>query len=408
MTIDLQAPVRLVNDLHMLTGLTIAYGDAEHHESMSVGLQREIFESNGRFESKEQPITERTIYDLASLTKLFTCVSVFLLLENRVIRMTDCIGALDPRFKHLKDISVYDCLCYRAALQSPQRIDAQPNAELAEKQVFEIFPSLKARTKIYSDMNALVLKYVIEAVSQQRYIDFLQEHLLGPLNMAETWGAVPPDRRDDCMNYNYEHSIIGGQYRINRQVPQGTVHDPKARILDRGDGNTSGHAGLFSTKDDMIRFAQGLLSGKVISQSSLGTIGINRTGCLKQNGEYRQYMGFLCFSKSAVPRLSEVPLWMGEKAFGLSGYTGNHIAVDPELGVFDLLLGNRCHHRLSTILPAEDASILSLHADGSGAVDWPGGRRVYSSYQYVYLKDKLIHEPIYRRMCSLGWINAGR
>lgn len=402
----LPSPAKLVNDLHMLTGLTLAYGDAQRSESFSVGLKSEVCESEGRFAIRQQPITEHTVYDLASLTKLFTCVSVFILLEKRAVSMTDCIGRIDQRFKYLKDVSLYDLLCYRAVLKSPERIDTQPSADEAEEQVFHTFLSSAPQAKIYSDMNALVLRYLIEAVSRKRYIDFLKENIFDPLSMQETWGAVPENRRSDCMNYNYEHCIINGQYRINSTVPEGVAHDPKARALYRDDGNVAGHAGLFSTKDDMVRFAQGLLAGKLISRETLSMIGLNRTGHLKTDGEYRQYMGFLCFSKSAVPRLSEVPLWMGKHAFALSGYTGNHIAIDPDAGVFDLLLGNRCHNRLSTVLPDQDVRRLDLNQNGSGAVKWPDGRRVYSSYKYVYLKDRLIHEPVFQRMKALGWIDA--
>ncbi len=406
MTPDLKGPERLVHDLHMLTGFTLAYGDAQRSESVSIGLRSEVNESDGRFAIRQQPITEHTVYDLASLTKLFTCVAVFILLENREVAMTDCIGRMDARFRRLQDVSLHDVLCYRAVLKSPERIDAQPNADMAEKQVFDIFASSAPQAKIYSDMNALALKYLIEAVSKKRYIDFLKDYIFMPLSMSETWGTVPEERLTDCMNYNYEHCIINGQHRVSLKVPEGTAHDPKARILSRGDGNVSGHAGLFSTKGDMVRFAQGLLSGKIIPHETLGAIGINRTGHLKPDGEYRQYMGFLCFSKSAVPRLSEVPLWMGKRAFALSGYTGNHIAIDPDMGVFDLLLGNRCHNRLSTVLPDQSVCRLPLKKDGSGAVVWPDGRKVYSSYKYVYLKDQLIHGPVYQRMKALGWIDG--
>lgn len=400
----LHAPARLVDELHMLTGLTLAYGSADAHEAFSVGLAREVLLNGRQFVPAPTPITERTVYDLASLTKLFTCVSVFLLLEKRDLRMTDCVGRIDPRFRRLRDTSLYDLLCYRAILKSPQRIDAQASAAEAEAQVFSTYVSPVPQTKIYSDMNALVLKYLIEAVTGVPYIDFLRSSIFEPLNMRETWGKVPADRLADCMDYNYEHCIINGQYRISRHVLPGTAHDPKARALDKGEGNPCGHAGLFSTRDDMVRFAQGLLSGKLLSVQSLALLGVNRTGSLKTDGGYRQYMGFLAFSKSAVPRLSEVPLWMGKNAFALSGYTGNHIAIDPDKGVFDLLLGNRCHHRLSTVLPDRDAGALPLADDGSGLVKWPDGHSVYSSYKYVYLKDQFIHAPVLVRLKQLGWI----
>lgn len=404
----LTIPATLVQEKRMLTGFSLSYGNSRQHERFSVGLRCEVEESqNGRFSIRELPVTDSTVFDLASLTKLFTCVSALMLMEQRALRMTDCVGRADPRFPFLGDVSVYDLLTYRAILKSPERVDAQSTPEQAEKMVFATAPSSAAQQKIYSDMNALVLKYVIEAVTGLRYIDFLKRHVFAPLEMRETWGKVPDERRADCVNYNYEHMIVKGQHRVSHHVVPACPHDPKARALSRDDGNTSGHAGLFSTMGDMVRFAQGLLQGRLIRVTTLRSIGLNRTGHLQTDGTYRQYMGLLCFSKSAVPRLSEVPMWMGKRAFGLSGYTGNHIAVDPDLDAFDILLGNRCHNRVSAVAPESEARALGLAEDGSGAVAWPDGRTVWSSHKYVYLKDRLIHEPVYRRLKQLQWLPTG-
>ena len=92
----------------------------------------------------------------------------------------------------------------------------------------------------------------------------------------------------------------------------------------------------------------------------------------------------LCFSKSPVARLSEVPSFMGLRAFALAGYTGNHLAIDPDLGVFDLFLGNRCHNRVSLVQPEEAAVSLGLSDQGDGQVLWPDGRPAASSFRYVY------------------------
>ena len=178
-------------------------------------------------------------------------------------------------------------------------------------------------------------------------------------------------------------------------------------MLSENGENLSGHAGLFSTSGDMCQFAMGLLSGTILPENMVNLIGQNRTGRIGE-GRYRQYMGLICFSKSPVRRLSEVPPWMGERAFALSGYTGNHIAIDPELGVFDLFLGNRCHNRLSLVEPPGAAADLGLSEDGSGEVMWPDGRRVKSSFQYVHHKDAMLHAPVYGCLKAAGLIGPGR
>jgi CubicO group peptidase (beta-lactamase class C family) len=184
----------------------------------------------------------------------------------------------------------------------------------------------------------------------------------------------------------------------------GLPHDPKARLLGRGGRSLTGHAGLFSTAEDMCRFACGLLSGKLLPLGVLRQVGKNRTGH-SLPGDYRQYLGQLCFSKSPVKKLSEVPSFMGERAFALSGYTGNHLAIDPDLGVFDLFLGNRCHFRLSQVKPEKAEAFLGLSDSGAGQVNWPGGYQVKSSVRYVYQKDSLLHAPVLACLHARGWID---
>ncbi len=394
----------LVNKLHMLSCMGIAFGNSDNATSYITGNQSEIILTDDGFKRDIRPLTENSIYDLASLTKLFTLISLVMLLEARQLRMTDTVGCIDSRFTRLRDTTIYDVVTYQALLKSPARIDRQINREEAEKQLFLTYQSNSKQDRIYSDMNALVLQYVIEKTSNLSLIEFLQRYVFEPLHMLDTWGKVPEHALTRCVNYNYEHTVVNACYSINKNVMPGTPHDPKARILTQGTDNICGHAGLFSTLPDMVRFAHGLLRGKLISPRSLALIGKNKTGHLKPDGTYRQYMGLLCFSKSILPRRSEVPLWMGKRAFALSGYTGNHIAFDPDLGVFDLLLGNRCHNRVSLIHPSEDESQFSLDDNGSGVITWPDGREVYSSHKYVYLKDQLLHNPIYELMRLKGWV----
>lgn len=406
---DINRPMfALCDRLHMLTGMALAWGDKTHAETAFTGLRREIVRENGVVKDAPLPVTESTVYDLASLTKLFTAVSVLMLMERRLLSMTDTMGRVDGRFSALNNTSVFDIMTYLACLQTPERIDRQRDARQAESMVFKTYEAKHAPgAKIYSDMNALVLKYAVETVSGQSYGDFLQKNIFDALGMNNTWARVPEDRLRDCVDYSGEHRVLGGKYIVMGNIPLGTPHDPKAAVLSRL-GGPAGHAGLFSTIGDMVLFAQGLLGGKLISRETLSLIGLDRTGILRPDGAYRQFMGLLCFSKSRVPRLSEVPQWMSGSAFGLSGYTGNHIAIDPELQVFDIQLGNRCHNRVSVIEPEISGIVGGLDENMAGMIAWPDGRKVYSSYRYVYLKDRTIHEPVYRRLSQLGWLNGGR
>ena len=396
----------LVEGMRMLTGMAVAYGTRDDYQTACVGSIQEVAWSEEAFVPCMRPIRDDTLYDLASLTKLFTLISVMQLVENKSISLTDPFGAIDSRFPYLRNVPVRDILCYEAVLKTPQRVDQQPDRASALEQVFQTCLCPVEGPRLYSDMNALLLKYIVETVSGLCFYDYLAQNILQPSGMTETYSAVPEGRLSDCACYNFEHRILGDQYHLRIDAPAGVPHDPKAQILSDGGHDLCGHAGLFSTMADMIKLCQALLSHKLLSQETLLEIGTNRTGRIGEDGSYRQYLGYLCFVKSPLQRFSEVPQWMGSHAFGLSGFTGNHIAIDPESGIFDLFLGNRCHNRVSIIQPPEgkDVTGYGVTKEGEGMVDWVDGRKVQSSFLYIHQKDKKLHGPIREHMLELGWL----
>lgn len=392
----------LVGELGMLTGLSVSYGTAQDAISLHTGFAREKTKIGDGILPSPLPVTQDTVYDLASLTKLFTLVCVLQLVHSGNLRLSDSIAYLDPRFLHLGACTIADCLCYLANLQTEKRLDQCTDPEQAESLLFETRQAPLPKGRLYSDMNALVLGYVVEAVSGLDLYTYIKRYILQPLGMHNTWVKVPGERQGDLMDYNCEHRHINGAWQIFDGVRPGLPHDPKARLLGRDGQRLLGHAGLFSTAGDMCMFAQGLLSGRLLPLEILQQIGINRTGW-NHPGEYRQYLGQLCFAKSPVKKLSEVPSFMGETAFALSGYTGNHIAFDPDLGVFDLFLGNRCHFRLSQVKPETAETALGLSQNGAGTVKSPGGYTINSSVRYVHQKDDMLHSPVFGCLTARGW-----
>lgn len=404
--LDLQSSLqKLTADLGMLCGLSLSYGNVTASETLCEGFAQEALWQDGLFIKAEKPVTLHSLYDLASLTKLFTLVTVLQLIQKGKLHFEDIVGCLDKRFVKLGDTKLSDILSYQAVLRSPERIDSQPDAETAQRQIFLISRFLGPEpVKLYSDMNAMVLKYLIEQVSGYSYEDYLQKYIFSVLGMKDTFSIVPEDRLSNCLNYNYEHKILNENYILNKDTQPGIVHDPKARMMVKGGKGLPGHAGLFSTAQDMIYFVQGLLRGDLLHKKLLLEIGENRTG-FNEPGRYRQYLGYLCFSKNPVQYFSEVPQWMGSCSFGLAGYTGNHLAIDPESHVFDLMLGNRCHMRVSQIEPSSQAAEeYHLSPDGAGLIKWPDKRLVKSSFSYIHQKDTLIHLPVYHQLKQRGWL----
>lgn len=396
----------LCDDSRMLSGICVAYGTKDAHESALYGASCQLSLGPGGFSPDSRPLKMNSLFDLASLTKLFTATLTMMLVERGKLRLDECVGEIDPRFVHLRDVSVFDVLSFRACLRTPGRIDDAPTREEALCRLFCAQRVPAPAVRLYSDINAMVVKYIVEARSGMTFSDAIRELILLPSGMQNTYAFVPESERSRCVCYNYEHRIQRSRWILRADTPPGAPHDPKALLLSMGGRDLCGHAGLFSTCEDMTRFARALLSGELIRLDSLRAIGQNRTGIPHGDGTYRQYLGFLCFSKHPHQHLSEVPEWMGENSVGLSGFTGNHLSLDPDRGRFVLFLGNRCHGRVSSILPAQGKTLgdYGLSEDGTGLVRWPDGRLVPSSARYVYFKDARLHAPIAGRMHELGWL----
>ncbi len=364
----------------IMSGLSVACGTKDWAETAMGG----------------ENIREETVFDLASLTKLFTLVCTMKLREEGRLDLSRSAFSYDPRFPGLRDLSLQEMISFRKSLQTPGRIDGAEDRQEAERRLFAVRDDGPSGKRAYSDIPAMVMKYVLESAAGQPFFECVRERVLIPAGMHHTWARVPENRRRDCQTYRREHRIENGKMILREGTPAGVPHDPKAAVLQGDSGDLCGHAGLFSTIGDMIRFCQSLLRGDLLSADSLAEIAVNRTGRRLPDGTYTQYLGYLCYLKHPDQYFSEVPVYMGGSAFGLAGFTGNHAVIDPEKGIFSLYLGNRVSDRLTVLIPGEgkEYSDYGLRKDGLGTFRWPDGETVLSSVNYVHQKDSHFHNAV--------------
>lgn len=373
-------------ETNMLASMSIACGTAEVVHTAMGGIQS----MDGKAVGAE------TIYDLASLTKLLTGMLVMRLREEGLLDLQAPVTRYAPFFSALDSISVDQVLGFEVALLTPQRVDAQPDAEEGRRMFFAIEPRDVGTGRAYSDMHAMVLKHVIEGAAGQRYMDVLKTRILQPLGMTRTFCRVPDELRHLCASFDREHRIEQGRYLLREGIAPGTPHDPKARLLNRDGDDCPGHAGLFSTTGDMTAFCQAVLRGNVIGRASLDYMARNRTGRRLPDGSWTQFLGSQCYVKHPDQYFSEIPVYETEKAIGVSGFTGHHLSIDPGRGVFALYLGNRVLNRLTVLVPEKGKTLTDYGLDesGRGCVLWPDGRRVDSSVHYVHQKDAHFHNEV--------------
>ena len=367
-------------ETEIMSGLTVACGAGSRTEWAEDG----------------EDIRETTVYDLASVTKLFTGLASMRLRELGKLDFSRPANAYDPRFEKLGDVSVWQLLTFAANLQTPGRIDACPDRESALRCLFGAENAGSPGRRPYSDIPAMVMKYVIEAASGLPFYETVKRLILEPAGMTETWAAVPEERLADCQSYAGEYRIEKEKHILRTGPDQGIPHDPKAGILQGRSGDLCGHAGLFSTRPDLIRFCRAVLGERIVSGASLREMAVNRTGRKMPDGTWSQFLGILCYVRHPNQYFSEIPEYMGAQAFGIGGFTGNHLSLDPETDRFTIFLGNRVLNRLTVLLPEEGKTLTDygLREDGVGRILRDDGVWVPSSVQYVHQKDAHLHSVI--------------
>src|SRR5699024_633525 len=182
---------------------------------------------------------------------------------------------------------------------------------------------------IYSDLGFIILYQLIENVTQTAFEQFVDEVIFSPLEMNAT-GFNPS---------NDAHKFAAKEYskQLN-DYKKGIVHDENAETM----GGISGHAGLFSTINDLENFASmvennGVFNGKTIL--SAATLNLSKRNFTPFASEYRG-LGWILNNQihSSCGNL------FSEKSYGHTGFTGTSIWFDPDIKLHVILLTNRVHY----------------------------------------------------------------
>jgi CubicO group peptidase (beta-lactamase class C family) len=174
---------------------------------------------------------------------------------------------------------------------------------------------------VYSDLNGMLLGWVIERVTGQSLNGFTAERVFGPLGMERTLYAPPGELRSLI--------VPVGLWRGN--VIAGELHDQNAVRL----GGVSGHAGLYSTGKDLALFAQAMLRAGNLER------GILRSGVVRhftRRGAGNRALGW---EMRDTTKTENTGSRLSAATYGHTGYTGTSLWIDPEQDIFVLLLTNR-------------------------------------------------------------------
>lgn len=277
---------------------------------------------------KKVAMTNDTLFDLASLTKpIATATSIMTLIEKGKLNLDDRVAKYIPEFsaEGKEQVTIRQLLTHQSGLIADNSLrDYAQGPEEAYRRINALKLTAAESPKFtYSDVGFIVLGRVVEVVSGSSLHEYSQQTLFKPLGMSDT-GYLP--RRE------LKQRAAVTEKRDGRWM-QGEVHDPRAFAL----GGVAGHAGLFSTAEDLAAFAAAMLvvgDNAVLKSETMNLM----TADTKTSGGIRG----LGWDKKSVYSSNRGDL-LTPKAFGHGGFTGTAIWIDPGQDLFVIFLSNRVH-----------------------------------------------------------------
>ena len=308
----------------LVPGLTTGIKDAK------VGT--EIYTYSGKTKENGEKVDEYTRFDIASVTKLFTTTLALKLSEEGKFSLDRLVSSYKGgKYKYL-NIPAEEMAKYYYELRTPGRLDDvfsknELNKRLSETSV------VKEKTFVYSDIPFIILKDIIPDSDE-----YFKKYFNDEMKMLNT-------------SYDYFGFLTGGE-----EDELNMVHDPKARVMERY-GINPGHAGVFSTSRDLVKFSDALRNG-FLSDNSLKkmiTPVVKTPMLLDENGNpimkrdkngnaiepinILRAMGVQIKHPEGI-RVSDFPLSVSDTAFVMTGFTGSHMVVDLKNGLTTNILAN--------------------------------------------------------------------
>ncbi|MGG0720188.1 serine hydrolase domain-containing protein [Robertmurraya massiliosenegalensis] len=309
---------------------------AEHVPGVVIGVttaEETIYKQAFGYAHFEQKIkmTEETMFDLASLTKVTaTLPSILQLLEEGELELDDPISHYLPPFKmNHQDITVKHLLTHSSGFQPEIKFFLQ---NISDNETIDTIAQIQEKKRpgeevIYSDLNYILLGKIIEKIAGVSLVTYTINSLFGPIEMKDTYFNPPPFEKKRIAATEFLESLH--DYRW------GEVHDENTLHF----GGVSGHAGLFSTLGDLSLYARMILNDgvmhkkRIISPQSIALSTDNYTNKLNLN----RGLGW---------ELYDTPSFSGQflqDGFGHTGFTGTSIWFSKKNNYSIILLTNRVH-----------------------------------------------------------------
>jgi CubicO group peptidase (beta-lactamase class C family) len=321
----------LLNNIAVIAQDEIARGDIPG-AVIEVGHRgRIVYRAAFGYGADSAPLRPDAIFDLASLTKVVaTAPAILQLQEQGRLRLDDTVAEYWPAFaaNGKGQITIRQLLTHSSGLRPDfAGMDWRGEAGALEEIAADHPVAVPGSSFIYSDLNFIVLGALVGTLSGESLPRYAAQRIFAPLRMKDTRFDPPSGDNARLVPTDFQ----GGALRW------GVVQDPTAYLM----GGAAGHAGLFSTADDLARFCQMLLDGgeldgtRILSPASVARMTVPET----LPGGVARGLGW----DMASPYSSWTGGAFSASSYGHTGYTGTALWIDPETGTFLIILTSRLY-----------------------------------------------------------------
>ena len=234
----------IVDNIKDLEDIRKKYGVLGFTSNIKVnGINIKLYGGNINYLGDDMP--NNALFDIASMTKFYTQIIAYNLISEGVFKRSDRIIDLDNRFKNLGDLTIDDILTFGTTFKTDGLVRDKKTINEALDTILSANVIDKGKWN-YNDIGLIIIKEVMEHLTGLTYPDLVDKYIVYPLHLTDTHIIVPKTKY---------HLITGTpNFKVAR------INDMTANAL----GGYSGHAGIFSTSDDVIRLLMGVRNKKIV------------------------------------------------------------------------------------------------------------------------------------------------
>ncbi|MCB0744050.1 MAG: serine hydrolase [Ignavibacteriae bacterium] len=302
------------------------------------GTDKQILYSKGfghfTYDKNSLETKTNSIFDLASVSKVVgTTSAAMILVQEGKLNLDQKVITYLPAFNNngKENITIRNLLLHNSGLAPFKKYyDEFTNADEVINDIMNLPLNNPPGEKfVYSDLGMITLQKVIEEISGKSLDVFLQEKLFSKLEMNQTMYNPSNDVKKFCVP-----TELDDFWRM--RLLQGEVHDERAYMLN----GVAGHAGLFSTVEDLSKFVMMLMNKGEYKGQQIINPKIIDEWTTRQSEESDRGIGW---DTKAINGYSSAGHYLSKDSFGHTGYTGTSIWVDKENKLFVIFLSNRVH-----------------------------------------------------------------